>query len=80
MKVYNSLASALVRVATEATRITAREQQDCASDKFRMRTYLLKLGFIGDEYKQARKILTRELSGNGSYAKGKTSEQEGDTE
>ena len=67
--VYSQLASALVRVATEATRITAREQQDCASDKFRMRTYLLKLGFIGDTYKQARKILTRGLSGNGSYAK-----------
>jgi len=67
--VYNQLASALVRVATEATRITAREQQDCVSDKFRMRTYLLKLGFIGDEYKQARKILTRGLSGSGSYAK-----------
>jgi hypothetical protein len=75
--VYSQLASALVRVATEATRITAREQQDCASDKFRMRTYLLKLGFIGDTYKQARKILTRGLSGNGSYAKAKTSEQEG---
>jgi len=46
--VYNQLASALIRVATEATRITAREQQDCASEKFRMRTYLLKLGFIAD--------------------------------
>jgi hypothetical protein len=79
-EVYSQLVSALFRVATEATRITAREQQDCASDKFRMRTYLLKLGFIGDTYKQARKLLTRGLSGSGSYAKAKTSEQEGDTE
>jgi hypothetical protein len=68
-EVYGQLASALVRAATEATRITAREQQDCASEKFRMRTLLLRLGFIGPAYQQARKVLTRGLSGNGSYAK-----------
>ena len=70
-QVYGQLACALVRVATEATRITVKEQQECASEKFRMRTYLLKLGFIGDTYRQARKVLTRGLSGNGSYAKAK---------
>ena len=68
--VYSQLASALVRVATEATRITAREKP-VESEKFRMRTFLLKLGFIGDSYKQARKILTQGLSGSGSYAKPK---------
>jgi len=68
-QVYSQLACALVRVATVATRITAKEQQDCASDKFRMRTLLLKLGFIGPDFQQARRILTRGLSGNGSYAR-----------
>ncbi len=67
--VYGQLACALVQAAQEATRVTAREQQNCASEKFRMRTYLLKLGFIGDSYKQARQILTRGLSGSGSYAR-----------
>ena len=70
--VYSQLVCALVRVATEATRITAREKP-IESEKFRMRTMLLRIGFIGDEYKQARKILTRGLSGSGSYAKGKAS-------
>jgi hypothetical protein len=69
--VYSQFACALVRAAMEAKRITAREQQDCASEKFRMRTLLLKLGFIGPEFQQARKILTRDLSGNGSYARPK---------
>jgi phage-related minor tail protein len=36
---------------------------------YTMRTFLLRLGVIGDSYKQARKILTRGLSGSGSYAK-----------
>ena len=67
---YSQLASALVRVALEATRITARERP-CESERFHMRTFLLKLGFIGDEFKQARAVLTRGLSGSGSYAKPK---------
>ena len=75
--VYSQLTSALVRVAMEATRITSREKQ-AESEKFRMRTFLLRLGFIGDTYKQARKVLTRGLSGNGSYAKAKPSRYEGD--
>ena len=78
-EVYSQLVCALVRTAMEAARITAREKP-AESEKFRMRTFLLRLGFIGDTYKQARKILTRGLSGSGSYAKAKTSEQEGDTE
>ena len=68
--VYSQLACALVRTAAEATRITAREKP-AESEKFSMRTYLLKLGFIGPEFGQARKILTRGLSGSGSYAKPK---------
>jgi hypothetical protein len=75
--VYSQLACALVRAATEATRITAREQQDCASEKFRMRTLLLRLNFIGPEFAQARKVLTRGLSGNGSYARPKATGEEG---
>jgi hypothetical protein len=66
--VYGQLACALVRAAKEARRITARERP-CESERFHMRTYLLKIGFIGDSYKQARKILTQGLGGNGSYAK-----------
>lgn len=58
--VYSQLACALVRVATEATRITARERP-CESERFHMRTFLLKIGFIGDEFKQARAVLTQGL-------------------
>jgi ribulose bisphosphate carboxylase small subunit len=66
--VYSQLVCALVRTAQEATRITAKERS-CESERFHMRTYLLKIGFIGDEFKEARKVLTRGLSGSGSYAR-----------
>ena len=67
-EVYGQLASALVGVARDAKRITAREKES-VSEKFRMRTFLLRLNFIGPEFKQARRILTHGLSGNGSYAR-----------
>ncbi len=38
------------------------------NEKFTFRVFLLKLGFIGDEYKSARKVLLKNLSGNGSFA------------
>jgi len=38
------------------------------NEKFTFRVFLLKLGFIGDEYKAARKVLLRNLLGNCSFA------------
>ena len=35
-----------------------------------MRLFLVQLGFIGDEYKVARKILLKNLSGNSSWKAG----------
>ncbi len=37
------------------------------SEKFAMRCFLLKLGFIGDEYKNARRIILAGLPGDGSH-------------
>jgi hypothetical protein len=39
-----------------------------------MRCFLLSLGFIGDEYKAARKILLSRLEGNSSWKGGKKME------
>ena len=35
-----------------------------------MRIFLIRLGFIGDDFKKARKILLRNLSGNSSWKSG----------
>jgi len=39
------------------------------NEKYTFRTWLLRLGMIGDEYKLARKILLQNLSGNGAFRK-----------
>lgn len=41
------------------------------NDKYTFRTWLLRLGMIGDEYKLARKVLLQNLSGNGAFRKPK---------
>ena len=42
-----------------------------------MRVFLIRLGFIGDEYKSARKILLRNLAGNSSWKHGTPPERAG---
>ena len=66
---YNRLVTAMCKMAKEQKRVVAKE---CAADneKFSMRLFLIRLGFIGDEYKTARRILLRNLTGNSSWRSG----------
>ena len=66
---YNRLVTAMCKMAKEQKRVIAKE---CATDneKFAMRLFLIRLGFIGDEYKTARRILLRNLTGNSSWRSG----------
>lgn len=41
------------------------------NDKYAFRCFLLRLGFIGDEYKTARKILLQNLTGDGAFRRKK---------
>ena len=50
-------------------RITAREK-DTDNDKYAFRCFLLRLGFIGAEYKEERKILLRNLTGSSAFKSG----------
>ena len=61
--------NAIRKMAKEQKRVVAKE---CAADneKFSMRLFLIRLGFIGDEYKTARRILLRNLTGNSSWRSG----------
>lgn len=38
-----------------------------SNEKYTFRTWLLRLGMIGDEYKKIRKVLLADLSGNGAF-------------
>lgn len=66
---YNSLVVALCNMAKNQKRVTATEKP-VENAKFDMRLFLVRLGFIGDEYKTARKILLRNLTGNSAWKSG----------
>ena len=71
---YTRLVSALYNMAKNQKRVTARERNN-ENDKFTMRIFLIRLGFIGDEYKTARRILLQNLTGNGSWKSGHAPER-----
>lgn len=64
---------ALCKMAKEAKRVNTT-QKEIQNDKYAMRCFLLRLGFIGDDYKAIRKILLKNLSGSSSFKNGKKSE------
>lgn len=66
---YSRLIAAICSMAKKQKRVTAKEH-GTGNDKFDMRLFLVRLGFVGDEYKAARKILLRNLTGNSSWKSG----------
>ena len=68
-KAYTHFISALCELAKNAKRVTAKEK-DTGNDKYAFRCFLLRLGFIGSEYKAERKILLRNLTGSSAFRNG----------
>ena len=50
-------------------RITAKPKEN-ENEKYAFRCFLLRLGFIGDEYKADRKLLLSKLNGSSSFKNG----------
>lgn len=67
---YSRFIGALCAAAKEQKRVTAREKA-VDNEKFAFRVFLIRLGFVGDEYIAARKILLSNLSGNSAFKNGK---------
>lgn len=68
-KAYTHFISALCELAANAKRVTAKEKET-DNDKYAFRCFLLRLGFIGSEYKSERKILLRNLTGSSAFRNG----------
>ncbi|MEA4853865.1 MAG: virulence protein [Christensenella sp.] len=66
---YTQLIAALCKMSKAQKRISAKAT-DPENEKYAFRCFLLRLGFIGDEYKTSRKILLRRLSGNSAWKGG----------
>ena len=69
VKAYTDFIAALCKMSREQKRIspTARTVEN---EKYAFRCFLLRLGFIGEEYKTARKILLQNLTGCSAWKGG----------
>ena len=66
LKAYDTFICKLCEFAKNLTRVNAKEKEN-ENEKYAFRCFLLRLGFIGDEYKAKRKILLRNLEGSSAF-------------
>lgn len=66
---YTHFISALCEMSRNAKRVTATEKP-VDNEKYAFRCFLLRLGFIGNEYKMERKILLKNLTGSSAFKNG----------
>ena len=70
---YKQFVKALVKTAAGLKRVNSTEGE-AENGKYAFRCFLLRLGFIGDEFKQSRKILLSNFEGSSSYKSAKEAE------
>jgi len=70
LKSYIQLCLALSQLAKQVKSASAKPQQH-ENPKYAMRTWLLRLGFIGDEFKTARELFTKRLAGDTAFRNGR---------
>ena len=70
LKSYIQLCLALSQMAKTVKTASPKPQQN-ENPKYAMRTWLLRLGFIGEEFATARDLLTRRLAGDAAFRNGR---------
>ena len=70
LKSYIQLCLALSQMAKEVKTASPKPQQ-AENPRYAMRTWLLRLGFIGEEFATARDFLTRNLPGDTAFRNGR---------
>ena len=68
-KAYTHFIAALCEMSRNAKRVTATEKE-VDNEKYAFRCFLLRLGFIGAEFKAERKILLKNLTGSSAFRNG----------
>ena len=63
---YIRFIAAICDMAKNQKRITAKPKEN-ENEKYAFRCFLLRLGFIGDEFKADRKILLSKLDGSSAF-------------
>ena len=76
LKSYIQLCLAMSQAAKDLKTCSPKQPQ-VENEKFAMRTWLIRLGFVGDEFKTARDLLTRNLDGDLAWRHGRPARSAG---
>lgn len=74
IKIYERFIKKLCNFSLKAKRVTMREKES-KNEKYDFRVFLIRLGYVGDEYKEDRKVLLQNLSGNSAFKSLKNEEK-----
>ena len=66
---YTKFITAICEMTMKQKRITVKPKEN-ENEKYAFRCFLLRLGFIGDEYKDDRKLLLSKLNGSSAFKSG----------
>ena len=66
---YTKFITAICEMTMKQKRITAKPKEN-ENERYAFRCFLLRLGFIGDEYKADRKLLLSKLNGSSAFKSG----------
>ena len=77
VEAYSRFVCAICDMARKQKKVSAKEKP-AVNEKYAFRCFLLRLGFIGEDFKKVRKVLLRNLTGNAAWKEVKSkNEQEG---
>ena len=69
LEAYSKFVCALAKLAREQKRVNPKEKE-VENEKYAFRCFLLRLGFIGKEYKEVRKTLLKNFTGSSAFKGG----------
>ena len=64
---YSTFIEHLCNHAKTLKRVNSKEEKQVENEKYAFRCFLLRLGFVGDQYKETRKVLLSNLAGSSAF-------------
>lgn len=74
LKAYTLFITKLCELAKGLKRVNGKQSAEIENEKYAFRCFLLRLGFIGAEYKEERKILLQNFEGSSAFKGGNQNE------
>ncbi len=74
MNNYSCFITGLCETAKKLQRVNTKEEKQVENEKYAFRCFLLRIGLIGDNYKETRKVLLKNLTGSAAFRTPKAKE------